>query len=416
MNAVTNRRVSEIVKWAADNNNRISRRMVYDIIREKNTDISDSEIEEAIYDLEQRAVFITDTDDEDYFGYGKSDAPSYPADVNITMRNLSLELIIKRLEYDEIDLNPDFQRMPNLWSVEQKSRLIESLMLKIPVPSLYFDGSDDSKWIVIDGLQRLSALKGFVVDKEYTLKGLEYLSELEGMNYDSLPRIYVRRLLETQLAIYTVEKGTPRRVISNIFKRLNTGGLVLTSQEIRHALNQGRVVTLIKNMAACDEFKKATDYAIKPSRLRDCEYATRFLAFTKMGVSEYQGNIDDYLDAAMEMGNRMSEDDSNEVYKSYKRTLQYCVDVFGRNCFRKINSEGRRGPVNKALFEAFTLAFSKRGDSELSILVCQRKKVLAEYKVFLSRIDAYLGSGDKYSVSRRMQLVDDFVGELINAE
>ncbi|WP_051200675.1 DUF262 domain-containing protein [Butyrivibrio sp. XPD2002] len=415
MKEVVFQRINEITSWAVENGNQISRRMFYDIIRDRNTDISEAETEEAIYEIEQKGILITETDDEDYYGYGKSDNPSFPADVNIIMRNLSLELIISRLKYDEINLNPDFQRRANLWSVEQKSRLIESLMLKIPIPSFYFDASNDAKWIVIDGLQRLSALKGFIVDKNYKLTGLEYLSELEGASFDTLPRIYSRRIMETQLALYTIEKGTPRKIVFNIFKRLNTGGLVLTSQEIRHALNQGEVISLLKNMASCDEFKKATEYSIKTDRMLDCEYATRFLAFTQMDISEYKSNIDDFLDSAMALGNQMSQGERDDVMKAYKRSLDYCRKVFGEYTFRRVNENYRRGPINKALFETFTMAFAKRSDLELDKLVSNKMDVRNKYFAFLDDVVDYLRAGDKYTVSRRIVMVDDFIRELIDA-
>ncbi len=413
-NSLIQNRIQEIIDWAKANENTISRRMVNDIVKEKNNDITDTELEKVIYTLEQKDIIITDTDEEDYYGYGKPGTPSLPADVNISMRNISLDAIVNRISHDEIDLNPDFQRRPDLWNIESKSRLIESLMLKIPVPSFYFDASNDSKWIVIDGLQRLSALKGFILDNSYKLTGLEYLTELEGLAFDELPRIYSRRILETQLALYTIEKGTPKKIVFNIFKRLNTGGLVLTSQEIRHALNQGEVIHLIKQMAECDEFKEVTEYSIKATRLQDCEYATRFLAFSYMDIAEYKGNIDEYLDAAMMKGNEMSQADRGKVLNEYKRTLSYCYKIFGRYAFRRVNDEGRRGPINKALFESFTRALNNRSDEELDKLVENEGAVKGRYVRFVSTIADFLKAGDKYTVSKRLQFVDEFIGELIN--
>ena len=78
---------------------------------------------------------------------------------------IALESLVRRLKYNEIDLTPEFQRNPDLWNRTKMSRLIESIILRLPLPIFYFDVSNNNKWVVIDGLQRLSTLKKFIVDK-----------------------------------------------------------------------------------------------------------------------------------------------------------------------------------------------------------------------------------------------------------
>lgn len=143
----------------------------------------------------------------------------------IQQKPLSIEGIITRLKHDEIELDTEFQRKRSLWDAVTKSQFIESLMLRIPIPPLYFDGTDDDNWLVIDGLQRLSTLKEFIIDKTLQLEGLEYFSDYNGCSYDTLPRSYVRRIDETQLSLYLLLPGTPYNIKFNIFKRINTPGL-----------------------------------------------------------------------------------------------------------------------------------------------------------------------------------------------
>ena len=408
-------RINEIKDVAEQNDNKISRRMVYDILKNKNTEIVNDDIEEICYYLIDEGIFISESDDEGYDSAITENA-FIPADVNIGMKNVSLDAMVKRLDYNEIDLNPDFQRRPDLWSEEQKSRLIESLMLRIPLPAFYFDASNDDKWIVIDGLQRLSAIRGFILGGKQ-LEGLQYLTEFNGCTYEELPRQYIRRIIETQLVIYTVEKGTPQNVIFNIFQRLNTGGLVLTSQEIRHALNQGPIIKTISEMALCDEFKRATDYSIKTARMLDCEYATRYIAFTHLDISEYNGNIDEFLNSALLYGNRCEEKERSEIKERFKRDLNYCYKIFGKYSFRRIKVDGTRGPINKALFECFLANITELNDEILNKLLEHRELIQEKYfDLTRSEYANYLKSGDKYTVNRRLQMTKDFFEEIQNAK
>ncbi|MFM6076911.1 MAG: DUF262 domain-containing protein, partial [Dolichospermum sp.] len=170
-----------------------------------------------------------------------------------------MDLLLKRIEYDEIDLAPEFQRHAGIWTPKNKSRLIESLLIRIPLPAFYIDATNDDQWLVIDGLQRISTFKKFILDDDFTLTELQFLKDLEDKRYSDLPRHYRRRIDETELTVYLIEPGTPSEVKYNIFERVNTGGLPLNPQELRQAINPGQAIKILKNLAKLPEFKRVTN-------------------------------------------------------------------------------------------------------------------------------------------------------------
>ena len=178
--------------------------------------------------------------------------PFNPKDVDIVSQPMVISNIIDQLKYNDILLEPDFQRHPDLWNPKQQSRLIESLIIRIPLPTFYFDSTKDDKLIVVDGLQRLYAIKRFMVlDKEDSdrlrLTDLEYLSEYEGKIFEELPANIRRRIKAQTLTAYVIRPGTPDKVRTSIFTRINTGGLTLEPAEIKNSVYRGHALQFLYN-------------------------------------------------------------------------------------------------------------------------------------------------------------------------
>ncbi len=369
-----------------------------------------------------KGVLLVNGDDEveeieDETNYVDLIKPYDVTQVDISPKPLSLDMIIARLENDEIDLMPDFQRKAGLWSPEKKSQLIESLLLRIPLPAFYFDGSNNNKWVVIDGLQRLTALKEFFVDESLCLSGLEFLKDLNGTNMKDMPRSYIRRMKETQIITYIINPGAPVNLKYNIFKRINTGGLVLEPQEIRHALYQGFATEYLKALANEDIFKKATGYSIKTDRMLDREFVLRFLSFYELGVSEYKGSIDLFLNAGMEKINlEYTEEYAEGMREVFDTVLNTSIEIFGRYAFRRMPDFNKRRPISKALFEAWTSILARYPKEKLKQLVNRKQNLLDRYVIMCSSDEDFIesiGSGKISSVKKRFEKIENLVSEVI---
>lgn len=338
--------------------------------------------------------------------------------IDISMKPLTLDLIINRLRNDEIDLMPDFQRKAGLWDSNKKSRLIESLILRIPLPAFYFDGSDDGKWLIIDGLQRLTAIKEFFLDDSLKLSGLEFLGDYEGCTIKDLPRTYSRRMMETQLVTYVINPGTPKDVKYNIFKRINTSGLELELQEIRHALFQGKATKVLKEWSEHGSFLQATDKSIKSERMLDREFVLRHLAFRQIGYENYEGKMDEYLNKMMDILNGYDDELIEQLKQNFIMAMELSFEIFGDRAFRKIFSgNNRKNRINVGLFDAWSVVLSMLSQNDV-VKIKANKGLL--YGMFIQEMEdnepfatQYLNSATKHAIISRFEVINKMVNEVL---
>ena len=344
--------------------------------------------------------------------------------ININQKPMTVDSIIKRLKYNEINMNTGFQRKSDLWDNTTKSQLIESLMLRIPIPAFYFDGSHDAKWLIIDGLQRLSTFKEFFIDKKLKLVGLEYFSDYDGCKYDDLPRTYVRRMEETVLYTYIIQPGTPENVKFNIFKRINTPGLKLYPQEIRHALYQGKATDLLKRISNSKVFKKMIDnFSLSNQRMYVDELVLRYLAYIVNGENKFNkvedGGQEIFCNEAMETINKMSDEDINILEMRYYSTLDRAWEIFDEFVFRKMTAieDGRRNPFNVALYEAWMVNLGQLTENDFNLLKGKRKELIARFVDCLQMDKTFgydISSAKRIAVRRRIETIKEMIGGVLN--
>lgn len=339
--------------------------------------------------------------------------PFDPSLIRVESRVTTIDNIIKRLRHKEINLDPSFQRSSNVWKAPARSRLIESLLVRIPIPSFYFDAANENKWIVIDGLQRLTTFKQFVIDESLRLSELEYLTELNYFTFSELPRMFQRRIEETLITVVLIEKGTPENVMYNIFKRINTGGESLKPQEIRHALYQGDITILLKEISSSKEFKgiiKRDNSRMEASELILLVLSVHYFGYEKSVLFSY----DDLLRNAMKQLNEKDISYLQSLKEKYMKALILASELFGKKLFSKQTSRSsRRNPFNKNIYETIMTIFMNLSDNEQRLLLVKKESFLQSY--FENMRDGYFSkmfnSRKPTPYIKRFKIIEDIIME-----
>lgn len=361
---------------------------LYDINQDWEEDIEKEQIDESVRLMEK---------------------PLDPTKINIETKTPSLDTLIKRIQSKTVAMNTEeyFQRKDDLWDVVKQSRLIESILIRFPLPAFFFDATKENHWLIVDGLQRLSSIRNFCVLKTLKLTKLEFLTQLNGMGWDDLTDDLQRLIEESQVVIYKIMPGTPTDVKFNIFKRINTGGLILEPQEIRHALFQGKPAIYIAELAQTESFLRATSGRIKTHRMLDRDFANRFLAFYLFGHENYQPDLDTFMSKAMATINTMSSDQLNEIKREFSMAMNLASNIFEFEAFRKVRfNYNRLPPINKALFDAIATQFARISDEKRDVLEKNGTEFKKALKEKLNNDERFFSSvtsstGDKNRVQYR---------------
>lgn len=357
-------------------------------------------------------------DEEEVLSEEHIEKPYDPTKIKVDPLSLPVFQVMRKIKLGEINLQPDFQRHV-VWDLIRQSRLIESIIIKIPLPAFYMDALNDNEWLVVDGLQRLWTLDRFFNKKTLRLKGLEFLGQLEGRNFDELPRSFQRQIEETPLSLHVIKPDTPPQAKIAIFYRINTGGMVLTAQEIRHCLLQGKSTVLLKKLAESKEFMDTTTGSINTKRMDDRECVIRFCAFHIQPFTEYkESNLNKFLSNAMQVINEMSEKEIETLEKAFLQAMILSRGVFGRYAFRKMFEidGGYRYPINKSLFEVWSVCLEK---FDKDVILANRVKIITGFVNKLKIDNNYLesftqGTGGARRVSKRFQTTMSIIEEALS--
>ncbi|WP_076410418.1 DUF262 domain-containing protein [Shewanella sp. UCD-KL12] len=339
--------------------------------------------------------------------------------IRIAKEQSSVYELLRKESKGLLVLAPNFQRI-DVWDKKHKSELIESILMGIPIPLIYLFEDENGIRQIVDGKQRITALKEFI-NNRFTLSELSMLPSLKGQKFDQIPTLLQAKLEDYQLQTYVIQPPTPESVKFNLFERVNRGGVNLNKQEMRHALYQGRATTLLQELSESEEFKSATGFGVKSNRMRDRYLVLRFIAFylyftNQLPNIHYRSDIDGFLASVMKFINHQAPTELVEHMRSVCLLgMRNTAIILGESGLRFApKPSGNKRPVNMGLFEMLVFIFcyidvSKTNHQEI-------KQVIKQQKVEIDQMDLLAGSIDTTThVTERFNLAQQVIQRINHA-
>ena len=308
----------------------------------------------------------------------------YPIDtLLIRNENRTVHDVLRRIEKGSFVMDPDFQR-DFIWPEDKQSKLVESVLMRIPLPVFYLAEDDRGRMVVVDGLQRLSTFERFV-NNQLRLK-LPNQAELNKKRFRDLSPKLQNRVEDCNLVLYVIDAKVPERARLDIFERVN-GGIPLTRQQMRNCLYMGQATRFLKTEATTDLFLEATGRSLRVSTMRDREFVNRFCAFQLISLDEYRGDMDDFLAQALRRMDNLLPDDLQKLSVQFRTGLANNFKIFGRHAFRKhVAGKESRSVINASLWDVMSTGLSRYPES----LVETRADVLRKGFYPLMADDAFI--------------------------
>jgi len=379
---------------------------------------------------------------ENYSSPESDTSDIYPdAVVNIVPESASVFQLKRKLDKTPplIKLDPDIQRYA-VWSPKQKSELIESILMGIPLPLIYVKEDDKGVYIIVDGRQRLTTLFQFM-SHEFPLQNLTVLKDLNGAYFSEMTKNGTKfdkyltqpqqsKIEDCPLTLHVIKPPTQDRVTFDLFDRVNRGGTRLNNQEMRNAIYQGSATKLLNKLVAFSSFKMATEHSIKPDRMKDKYLVLRMIGFylwrkkqllsvKEKGLPpvEYRSDLEDFLGKTMLfLNDQAGSEFCAQFPERFDKTMKACRAILGVGCFRlPKKGDGPRRPISMALFETVTYLIIELIDQPQEKYDFIKKgftKLLSNEKFILSTtytVDSNI------SVYKRFEITESIIEEIRNA-
>jgi hypothetical protein len=340
------------------------------------------------------------------FGWGE-----YPLDsVFVRSEQRTVNEVVRRIRGGRYDLSPDFQRS-FVWSIEKQSRLIESCLMRLPLPVFYVAEGADGRIVVVDGLQRLNTFLRFL-DNKFKLK-FERTEDgdndnaLQGKRFRDLQLSLQERIEDTQLTLYILDANAPAQAKFDIFERVNSGE-PLTRQQMRNCLYNGPATKWLGEAAESAVFQEATGRSLNSKEMRDREAINRFCAFWLRGWENYPaGDMDGFLADTLTQMNRSSPEELAALRQAFAQSMGNNYELFREHAFRKSLAQEiphGRSVMNIALFEVCSVHLARFSDVEIAEFGPRLKKAV---RTLITGNSSFV-QAITYSTNSRNQVRDRF--------
>ena len=312
------------------------------------------------------------------------------------------------LHLRQISDRPNFQRW-YVWSNVMASKLIESILLDVPIPPCYLAQDREYKLEVIDGQQRIFSIFRFV-SNEFNLRNLEVLSDYNGLTFFELPPMLRRKIETYTLRCVIITNHSDPEIRFEVFERLNTNTVPLNAQELRNSISRGALIDLLGELVCFPPWLEILNRKSPDRRMRDEELILRFFAFQIHGLDSYKTPQKRWLNDAAEHGREYTKSRIDELSAIWVETVENCLLVFDpAECFRRIPLE-RRQVVNRALMDLTMYSLSgipREAVSRASEEFYIRYKAILEHGEFDDLITHSIDH--KSRTLRRFELWEEFV-------
>lgn len=276
-----------------------------------------------------------------------------------------------RYKSGDLILDPIFQRR-RVWDDQRSSRLIESVILEVPLPVFYLAESYDGVEEVIDGQQRLSAFFRFI-DNEYPLKGLKALPGLNKNKFKDLDKPTQKLVRDSSIRTIVFKKESDVNLRFEIFERLNTGAVPLNSQELRNCVYRGPYNQLLIELASDQDYMRLMGLKSTEKRMRDVEYVLRFAAFFHSTYLKYKPSMARFLDQDMRTYQKASMEEQDKLRSAFKNSVTLVRSLLGKNAFKRFyrgvedSPDGYWEPkkFNASLYDILMYSFAEKDKNQV---------------------------------------------------
>ena len=280
-----------------------------------------------------------------------------------TSKDLSIRELKEQVLDEELKLDPSFQRY-YVFDKKTASRLIESVLMNVPLPIIYLSEEEDGTSEVIDGQQRLTSFMKFL-DNEFALTGLTVFKELNHKRFKDLPKELKSKIKKSTLRCIIILKDSNPDIKFDIFERLNSGSVQLNRQELRNCVYRGSYSDLLKELASDTDWLNLMGKKEPHKRMTDCEMILRFFAFYH-GFNTYSSPISKFLNKEIETRRKASTESIDKLRQVFKSSIRLSYSIFGNNAFKRLqrgNNKNHNGHfeknINISLFEIIMIGFTR---------------------------------------------------------